>query len=468
MPDPQPPADNRVLVKLRPTSGSALRAAETRVPVRPLYGTPRATAAGFGIAASEWYVADLPDGATTPWDLAHARVADQLGVAESDVEFAEPDLVHDIFAEPNGEQIGALGAMGVNCAPIPQDGGHKKIVGPVPPAADGNDFAWHLRDEYTQLAKARAAVEFSDPRTRIGHLDTGYYLHETQPSAHLLTGLQRNFAGGADDTNLQGPSSHGTGTMSVLAGGKVSAFGDFILGGAPEAEVLPVRVANGVVLLRTSELARAFDYAVKQGCDVVTLSMGGLPTRLWAEAVDEAYEAGVCICAAAGTHPGPLPPRRVVYPARFSRVIAVCGVMANHKPYVGLSGRTIEGSFGPESAMKAAIAAYTPNIPWAVAECTKLVRRNGAGTSAATPQVAAAVALWFEKNKHLPLPRDWRRVEAVRKALSSSARKADKEHFGNGILQAHAALQVAPVLDPPKSEESQTSLALLPLVTRLR
>src|ERR1044072_5081210 len=112
------------------------------------------------------------------------------------------------------------------------------------------------------------------------------------------------------------------------------------------------------------------------------MSMSKLPTRLWAEAVDEAYEAGVCICAAAGNHPGPLPPRRGGCAARFSRVIAVCGWRATHKPYVGLSGRTIEGSLGPESAMKAAIAAYTPNIPWAVAECTKLVRRNGAGTSA--------------------------------------------------------------------------------------
>ena len=130
-----------------------------------------------------------------------------------------------------------------------------------------------------------------------------------------------------------------------------------------------MRIADSVVLLRTSALARALDYAVEQHCDVVTLSMGGVPSHAWGEAVDKAYEAGICICAAAGNHVGITPPHTLVYPARYNRVIAVCGVMANHTPYAGLKGTTLEGSFGPDSAMKAAIAAYTPNIPWARFGC---------------------------------------------------------------------------------------------------
>ncbi len=59
------------------------------------------------------------------------------------------------------------------------------------------------------------------------------------------------------------------------------------------------------------------------------MSMGGVPTRAWAEAVDAAYEAGLCFCAAAGNHVSIAPPRTLVYPARYSRVIAVCGVMAD-------------------------------------------------------------------------------------------------------------------------------------------
>src|SRR5689334_22237025 len=324
------PADaNRVLVKLRPSN--ALRAAESRANLRPLYDTPPARAAAFGLdSAPQWFLAELPDGAATPWDLAHARVAAQLGVAESDVVFAEPDLVYrDVYQDTNEEAAGGPFAAGESCAANPPDGTHGKEAGP-------EEFAWHLGDAYTQLGSARAAVEFTDPRTRIAHIDTGYYrAHETVP-AHTLPRLERNFVSGdADPGSAEDPdnrvlildnSGHGTGTLSILAGGKVSSADGAVLGGAPEAEVLSLRIADSVVLLRTSALAQALDYAVAQLYDVVTLSMGGVPSKAWSEAVDKAYDAGVCICAAAGNHTGVLPPHVVVYPARYSRVIAVCGV----------------------------------------------------------------------------------------------------------------------------------------------
>ncbi|HEX3556811.1 MAG TPA: S8 family serine peptidase [Thermoanaerobaculia bacterium] len=472
MPNDKPSAEtNRVLVKLRPSN--ALRAAESRVNLEPLHDTPLGTAGAFGLdSAPQWFIAELPDGAATPWDLAHARVADQLGVAESDVIFAEPDLVHRIFKVPDPGPAGQAFAVGDDCTADPQDAGNGKAIGP-------KVFGWHLDDDFSQLGSARDAVPFTDlplQRTRIAHIDTGYYgAHETVP-AHVRHDLEKSFVDGdANPSSAQSPgnhplildnSDHGTGTLSILAGGTVSAFGA-VLGGAPEAEILPLRVADSVVLLRTSALARALVYATQQGCDVVTLSMGGLPSDAWAEAVDQAYEAGLCICAAAGNHTGALPPRVLVYPARYNRVIAVCGVMANGKPYADLTGKVLEGSFGPDSVMKAAIAAYTPNIPWARFGCKNVVRLNGEGTSSATPQVAAAVALWFEKYK-TELPRNFQRIEAVRRALFSTAKqKDDRAHFGNGVLQARAALDVKPVLGLPKSAPSDNSFAFLRVVTGL-
>jgi subtilisin family serine protease len=460
---------NRLLLKLRPSS--ALRAAESRANLQPLYDTTRAATSALGIGAEpQWYLAELPDGAETPWDLAHARVAGQLGVSESDVIFAEPDIVHNIYQDANEVSTDHAFAVGDKCEANPQDGTHGKALGP-------DTFAWHLGDDYTQLGKAREAVEFTDPRTRIAHIDTGYYgSHDTAPE-RVLRNLEKNFVSGdADSGSAEDPdnrlllldnSGHGTGTISILAGGKIPASGGFYLGGAPEAEILPLRIADSVVLLRTSALARALDYAIERHCDVVTLSMGGLPSNAWSEAVDKAYEAGVCICAAAGNHIGAAPPQTLVYPARYSRVIAVCGVMANHTPYAGLKGMTLEGCFGPDSAMQKAIAAYTPNIPWARFGCQTIIRLNGEGTSAATPQVAAAAALWFEKYKN-ELPRDWRRVEAVRNALFSTAKlKADKKRFGNGVLQARSALNVKPVLGLEKSAPSDNSFAFLRVITGL-
>jgi len=466
--NPQTPAGtNRVLVKLLPSN--ALRAAESSASLQPLYETPPGTAGGFGLDSTpQWFVAEVPDGAASPWDLAHGSIAGQLGLAPSDVLFAEPDLVHTVFQDTNERAAGEPFAVGESCTSDGQDGANGKALGP-------DLFAWHLGDDFTQLGKARDAVEFTDPRTRIAHLDTGYYRSHVTTPEHVLHDLERNFAEDADPRSAQDPATrrllldntgHGTGTLSILAGAKVPAFGDVYLGGAPQAEILPLRVAGSVVLLRTSALARALAYVVEQRCDVVTMSMGGVPTAAWAEAVDRAYEAGVCICAAAGNHVGPTPPRVLVYPARYSRVIAVCGVMANGKPYADLKGKTLEGSFGPDSAMKAAIATYTPNIPWARFGCDDAIRRNGEGTSAATPQAAAAVALWFEKYKR-DLPRDWQRVEAVRNALFSTAKKVDPKHFGNGILQAFAALGVRPVLGLKKSPASENSFAFLRVVTGL-
>lgn len=460
-----PAETNRVLVKLRPSN--ALRAAESRANLRPLYDTPQFTAgAGFGLDSTpQWFLAELPDGAATPWDLAHAQIASQLGVAESDVIFAEPDIIHDVYQDTN-EAISEGFAVGADCQENPQDATRGKVTGP--------GFAWHLNDEFSQLGSARTAVPFTNPRTRIAHIDTGYdRAHVTKP-VNILEALERNFVERDDDPNsaqdpnnrrlLLGNATHGTGTLSILAGSNVPAFGA-VLGAAAGADILPLRVADSVVLLRTSALARALAYAVEQGCDVITMSMGGLPSRAWAEAVDKLYEAGICFCAAAGNHTGALPPRVLVYPARYSRVIAVCGVMADGSPYASLSG-ALEGSFGPESVMTKAIAAYTPNIPWARMGCNT-VRLNGEGTSAATPQVAAAAALWFEKYKNV-LPRDFRRVEAVRHALFSKAKlKQDKTHFGNGVLQALDALAVQPVLTLPKSDKSKNSFAFLRVVTGL-
>jgi hypothetical protein len=451
---------DRLLVKLRP--GGALRAARSPVRLEPLYDRPATLAAA---TEPQWFLTE-PAVSATPWDAAHDRLAQQLGVDADDILFAEPDLTHDIYRDTNELAEGQPFAVGESCDSTPQDGTHGKIVGPA--------WDWHLDDDHSQLGAARAAVTFEAPRTRIAHVDTGYSrIHETRP-VHINDALARSFVegdpdpGSAEDPDRKVPildnSGHGTGTIGILSGRRSSAHGG-IIGGAPDAEVVPLRVADRVVLLRTSALARAFRYAADQQCDVITLSMGGLPSEAWSDAVDAIYEAGVCICAAAGNHIGPTPPRTVVYPARYPRVIAVCGVMANGSPYADLSGTTLEGSHGPESAMAVAIAAYTPNIPWARFGCDTAVRLNGEGTSSATPQVAAAVALWLEKYK-ASLPRDWRRVEAVRRALFSTTRvRTRRDVFGNGILQARAALDVRPVLTLPKSAKSKNSFAFLRLIT---
>ena len=102
---------------------------------------------------------------------------------------------------------------------------------------------------------------------------------------------------------------HGTGTLSILAGSlfKGKPFGDpdGVVGGAPFAAVIPVRVANSVVLFTNSSIARGIDYAIRNNVDVLSMSMGGVCSQLWADMVNAAYEAGITLVTAAGNNFGP-------------------------------------------------------------------------------------------------------------------------------------------------------------------
>jgi hypothetical protein len=448
--------------------------------LEPLFEAP-AGAPGLGAAPeppATWFRAGLATaGGGSPWDLVHEAAASGLGLAGGGEVYLEPDLEQTFVA---ARPAGLAAAAG------------KGVADPPDPDLPFRDrFAWFLDDEFSQLRSARRAAG-GGPRVRVAHLDTGYdAAHVTRP-AGLATGLERNFVEGEAAGDARDPGrdefgpldnpGHGTGTLGILAGARIDELQDF-LGGAPEAEIIPVRIAKSVVLLRTGALARALDYAAAAGpggarlADVVSLSMGGVASRAWADAVNKAYEAGVCIVAAAGNNfsagLGGVPSRFIVYPARFRRVIAACGVMADRRPYYGLPFGRMQGNWGPPSKMATALAAFTPNIPWAELGSPRTIDLDGAGTSSSTPQVAAAAALWLARHRAAVerYPRPWQRVEAVRHALFTSAEKtADggkSEKLGNGILQAARALAVEPIQDLAETPRDSATFAFLNVLAGL-
>ena len=331
----------------------------------------------------------------------------------------------------------------------------------------GKSFAWHLDDAHTQLATARKE-KGGTCNSFISILDTGIRAtHHTTPRKIDPRGY--DFVDGDDDVEDPGPgtggknSGHGTATLALLAGDRVRVVTkdprykfDDDLGGAPDAHIVPLRIADSVVHFYSSEMASGIAYAAElakqdgsKTCHVVSISMGGLAARAWADAVNEAYDNGVTIVAAAGNNFGGLPTRYTVYPSRFARVITAAGATATHQPYTHGSFGMMSGNWGPPSVMEKALAAYTPNTPWADYEHNDVVDLDGAGTSSATPQIAAAAALWLGKYG-ARYPADWHRVAAVRNALFASANtklptpEINTERYGRGLLRAADAMKINP------------------------
>ncbi len=366
-------------------------------------------------------------------------------------------------------------------------------MGQWPPITTGKELplGWHLDDDHSQLGTARDAVWEMikcgeiEGQIKIAHLDTGISPDHPalKPNKGIRMDLSRNFIDSEKESNPKAidlekggmeQQGHGTGTLGILAGWKIdSRYTDNedigFIGAIPFATVIPMRVADSVMIFNTENFTEALEEAIRLGCEVVTMSMGGKPSRRMAKVINKAYEAGITVVTAAGNFItqgiARIGPPTVIYPARFTRVIAACGVCSNDLPYdfdaqmeFGnvaknrglLSTDFMQGNWGPTKAMKYAIAAYTPNVPWLVDDSERPIKKSGGGTSSATPQVAAAAALWIVKNRKTLDEKGytgtWKQVEAVRKALFQTAQKYSFEYwdtyFGNGILKAKEALNV--------------------------
>ncbi|ATQ42909.1 S8 family serine peptidase [Caulobacter mirabilis] len=459
-----------VLIKAPPLKTVNLGVGVTtlRLSTEPLFDHIEADRGGAFAAAGDratWQRVALEAGdERNLWDLCHDLTGEgsSLGAAGGGVVFAEPDL----WQQWNHPMPRVDFGLAANCPTTaePQRTNFPRIPG---------DNFWFRDTGHSGFAAISGGAGAG---ARVAHIDTGYDPgHATLPK-HLRGDLQRNFVepdrpNDATDRaeGLWVQDGHGTGTIALLAGG--------MYGGAPGAEVVPIRIADRVVLFRSSAFAKALDYVYglrsdpATRIDVVTMSMGGVASQAWAEAVNRLYEAGVFIVTAAGNNQGNLPTRNIVFPARFRRVIAACGVMADGSPYADLGFDRMAGNYGPDSKMATALSASTPNLPWAVGGCGQLVNWSGQGTSCATPQIAAAAALWIARHRAKldAYPQGWMKVEAVRRALYDSAEAGDRVKLGRGRLQSDIALQHAPVASEQLKQEDSASaeFPLLRLFTGL-
>lgn len=411
---------------------------------------------------------DPAEQAREGWALAHARLTGEGGQALAGVEdilAIEPDLRQRWPTERDAQtpqQPGRFGAAAEDlCTFDDQDARYPR----------GPKLAWHMGPEFSNLGDARASVGADRQKAvRVAHLDTGYDPdHVTRP-VNLNRQLQRNFLddGSPKDATDRAPADgilanrgHGTATLALLAGaaaqGAEWAAYPHPIGGAPDVEIIPIRIADFVARLTVGTMVQGIDHARRSGAQVLSMSMGGVSSFALCDAVNLAYEEGLTMVTAAGNNFAgvPFPPKSIVFPARWTRVLAACGVMADGSAYAGLDGGLMQGNYGPPAKMATALGAYTPNTPWAQIDCAGTVHMSGGGTSAATPQIAAAAALWLAHHAErvAKYPKPWMRIEAVRHALFAAADKTTammgpqetERTIGQGVLDAAGALARMPI-----------------------
>ncbi|HUF85820.1 MAG TPA: S8/S53 family peptidase [Thermohalobaculum sp.] len=359
------------------------------------------------------------------------------------------------------------------------------------------DLRPSIRTRYNQ---ALNLLQVSN-RTRIGHIDTGVAEHAAlgyangQPPAWLRIDEGRDFlasdpaAPPVSDLRI-GPTfidrmtdwpDHGIKTLSVIVSDTHA-----LRGVAPGVEVVPVRIADGPVfqdLAQRGNLGRALELLLTLDPmpRVISISMGnpgwlGLfqpPFSLLGQrpgfdtatrrALDRAYEAGVIVVAAAGQVID-----RVTYPARYARTIAVGGYFRNrtalYPPHdYDIPDRVDIWAQAAEINRAYARRRDDGSIERGHAEDEGTAPASISGTSYATPQVAAAAALWVESHFHaLPRAPDadaWKTVEAFRAALRASADTAGLEatvphrrFVTRRCLNIERLLGTAPALPPDGAE----------------
>ncbi|MFG2880175.1 type VII secretion-associated serine protease mycosin [Streptomyces sp. NPDC048337] len=312
-------------------------------------------------------------------------------------------------------------------------------VAAAPPAA-----ADAIRDRQWGLLALRAEEAWGTTRgdgVTVAVLDTGVDASHPDLAGQVLDGT--DLVGMGAGRGDRAWARHGTAMAGIIAGhGHGSSRGQGVLGVAPQARILPVRVIleegdPGRAQARDSKggaLAEGIRWAADHGADVINLSLGDDSDSAHHEAgedeaVQYALAKGVVVVASAGN--GGEAGDRVSYPAAYPGVIAVTAV--------DRKGRKARFSTRNWYATVSA-----PGVDIVIADPDRSYY-EGWGTSAAAAFVSGAVALVKAAHPDLSPAQIKKLLEDT---ASDSPAGGRDDARGHGLVDPVAALQVAEAVQP--------------------
>ena len=337
-------------------------------------------------------------------------------------------------------------------------------TGPARAESDVRDHQWHLDalriDQVHRITTGEGVV--------VAVVDSGVDATHPDLAGQVLEGSRMS---GEQDQGLVDNRNHGTGVAGLIAGNGRGP--DSVLGIAPGAKILPVKVFSGG--LGGTDLPQGIRYAVDQGADVINVSMATGQTDRLLDALRYAESHDVVVVASAGNKvadedPEADPDRGVEAPARIPGVVAVSAVDSRGRAWDG-------GLRGPEVAL----AAPGVEMAFLTAEGKPLGRplRPGyglvpGGTSMASPVVAGAAALLRAHSPELSAANVVNRLIATADDLGAPGRDEDIGFGRVNILRAltedvpeapeHPLGKVPSTELPPRTELWTPDLTLILVV----
>ncbi|MDG4768478.1 type VII secretion-associated serine protease mycosin [Solwaraspora sp. WMMD406] len=328
-----------------------------------------------------------------------------------------------------------LSASGAVLVPAAAHAAPSGTVAALPVRFDAiRDDQWQLRS----LDAAAAWQHSTGAGVTVAVIDSGVDATHVDLAGQVLPGMDYV----DDGDGRSDPVGHGTTVAGLIAGRGDDDTG--VLGLAPDARILPVRVLDEENRYDDAMVvARAVRWAVDNGARVINLSLGGGgDSPALAAALDYAFAKDVVVVACTG-NVSSTNSSRVWYPAREPGVIAVAGLERTDER----AGDSLwSGSIsGPETVLTApatGLVGARPDGYWRVQ-----------GTSFAAPLVAATAALVRSRWPDMSAGTVVTRLIETARDLGEPGRD---DRYGYGMVDPVAALTsgVAPAARNPLDDNA--------------
>jgi len=213
----------------------------------------------------------------------------------------------------------------------------------------------------------------------------------------------------------------------------IAAANGYLKGIAPGATLMNGKVLDKTIGGYTSWIIKGIDWAISNGANIISMSLGGLPgdsDPLFEEAINTAWEKGVIVVTSAGNSgPGP---SSISSPGMESRALTVgASDVYNNITFFSSRGPSPNGIVDPDIvAPGRGILSLEPGGLYTIAS----------GTSMSAPAVAGVAALLLSLNRSEDLGAS---IDDIRCSMLSTASDMGTHVFtqGAGLVNASAAAE---------------------------